>query len=268
MNKLSNKYNIIVLIITLLFTGCTQPKNYLPGYIEGEYTYISSGIDGTLFDLPVERGQSVNKGDLLYQLDQQPEKANVNVINSNIGNLQAQVNFSKIHLERVQNLYAKNATFKEDLDAAQTDYESKQHQLAAYQAQLIQTEWALDQKTIHAPVNGYVFDTFYRVGEKVAANHPVLAILAPENIKVLFYVPENLLSQIKLGQQITFSCDSCKNKTAATINYISPQAEYTPPIIYSKDTRDKLVYLIRASMPANIAQNFHPGQPIDVYLNP
>ncbi len=268
MKKQFNKYFRILIILTVFSTGCSKSNNYLPGYIEGEYTYISSGVDGTLFNLAVQRGQTVNKGDLLYQLDPQPEKANVNVIISNIGNQQAQVNFARVHLARIQELFNKNATFKEDLDAAQTDYDSKLHQLAAYQSQLIQTQWALNQKTMSAPVNGYVFDTFYRLGEKVAANHPVLAILAPENIKVLFYIPETQLSQIKLGEQITFSCDSCTNKTAATISYISPQAEYTPPIIYSKDTRYKLVYLIRASMPVNIAQNFHPGQPIDVYLNP
>jgi HlyD family secretion protein len=182
--------------------------------------------------------------------------------------LQAQVIYSKVHLDRVKILFAKNATFKDDLDEAQSDYDGKSQLLAADQAQLIQTEWSLQQKTMYAPYGGYVFDTFYRVGEKVAAVHPVLAILSPDNIRALFYIPETLLNQIKLGQTITFSCDSCNGKTSATIMYISPQAEYTPPVIYSKDTRYKLVYLIRASMPANIAQNFHPGQPIDVYLNP
>lgn len=260
------KYFKITLMLILFCSGCSSSENYLPGYIEGEYTYLSSGVDGTLFNLDVQRGQAVNKDQLLYQLDPQPEQANVAVSNSNIGSLQAQVNFAKVHLERIKALYAKNATFKEDLDQAQSTYDDQSQKLSATQSQLIQTEWALQQKTMYAPVNGYVFDTFYRVGEKVAANHPVLAILAPQNIKALFYVPEKILSKIKLGETITFSCDSCANQTHATISYISPQAEYTPPVIYSKDTRYNLVYLIRASMPENIAQQFHPGQPIDVYL--
>lgn len=268
MKKLLNDYYKICLLLILFCAGCSESNNYLPGYIEGEYTYISSGVSGTLFNLSVIRGQHVNKGNLLYQLDPQPEQANVEVIKANIANQQAQVAFAKTHLERTQTLFVKHATYQEDLDRAQTDYDSNLHQLAAYQSQLIQTEWSLQQKTIYAPVSGYVFDTFYRIGEKVVADHPVLAILAPENIKVLFYIPETALNQIKLGQRITFSCDSCHGQTDAIISYISPQAEYTPPVIYSKDTRYKLVYLIRASMPANIAQNFHPGQPIDVYLQP
>ena len=120
---------------------------------------------------------------------------------------------------------------------------------------------------MHAPVSGQVIDTYFRVGEKVPLDQPVLAILAPENIKVLFYIPEMQLSQIKLGQTIEFTCDSCHNRTAAKISYISPTAEYAPPIIYSKDSREKLIYLVRADMPKDIAQKFHPGQPIDVYLS-
>lgn len=264
---MKNILRIFCIIFTLFCSGCSQEHNYLPGYIEGEYTYIASGVSGTLFNLNVTRGQPVKKGELLYQLDPQPEQANVAVINSNIASQQTQVNFAQIHLQRIQTLLTKNATFQEDLDQAQTEYNNKLHQLDALKSQLIQTEWSLQQKTQYSPVDGYVFDTFYRKGEKVVENHPVLAILAPENINVLFYVPEKTLHQLNLGQTITFSCDSCQNKTSATIIYISPQAEYTPPVIYSKDTRDKLVYLIRAAMPINIAENFHPGQPIDVYLN-
>ncbi len=264
MKKLISRF---LLIFILACSGCNQTHNYLSGYIEGEYTYISSGVSGTLFNLNVMRGQPIKKGQLLYELDPQPEKANVAVINSNIANQKTQVNFAKIRLERIKTLLAKHATFQEDLDQAQTDFDGKLHQLDALKSQLIQTEWSLQQKTQYSPINGYVFDTFYRVGETIVENHPVVALLAPENIKVLFYVPEKSLSQIKIGQTITFSCDSCDHKTSATISYISPKAEYTPPVIYSKDTRDKLVYLIRASMPAHIAQNFHPGQPIDVYIN-
>lgn len=248
-------------------TGCSDSNHYLPGYIEGEYTYISSGVDGTLYQLYVVRGQPVKKGDLLYELDPQPETAAVNVSKANIADLQAQVNLASLTLQREQSLYAKKAAAKADLDSAQTDFDSKSKQLAADISQLVQTEWSLQQKTMYAPVSGQVFDTFYRVGEKVQANHPVLAILAPENIKVLFYIPETSLSQIKLGETISFSCDGCSGNTNATIEYISPEAEYTPPVVYSRDTRYKLVYLIRASMPENIAKNFHPGQPIDVYLN-
>lgn len=258
----------ILVFFIFLCVSCSTSSSSLSGYIEGEYTYISSGVAGTLFNVLVSRGQSVKKGDLLYQLDPEPEKSNVEVIQNNIGSLQPQVDFAKKQLERQKQLYARNTTPKASVDQAQSDFDSKSKQLDSLKAQLKETEWSLNQKTIYSPITGEVFDTFYYVGEKVPENHPVLSILAPEYIRVLFYVPESLLSKIKLGQTIAFSCDSCNKKTLAKISYISPEAEYTPPVIYSKDTRNKLVYLIRADMPANIAKNFHPGQPIDVYLNP
>ncbi|MBI5448296.1 MAG: efflux RND transporter periplasmic adaptor subunit [Gammaproteobacteria bacterium] len=254
-----------VFLLALFVTGCSDGKHHLSGYIEGEYTYIASGVSGTLFNLFVQRGQVISKDTLLYKLDPEPEKASTEATQANIADLQAQTAFAKLQYERQHTLYAKQATPKASLDQAQTDFSSKSQQLAATQADYIQSHWALAQKTMSAPVSGQVFDVFFRVGEKVQANTPVLAILAPENIKVLFYVPEALLSQLTLNQEIHFSCDHCK-RTAATISYISPEAEYTPPVIYSKDTRDKLVYLVRASIPADTAKHFHPGQPIDIDL--
>jgi HlyD family secretion protein len=255
-----------VLLTILFIISCSDHSKSLSGYIEGEYTYISTNVAGTLTQLAVQRGQQVVKGDALFTLDPQPESDTVNAAKATLKQDQAEVDLAKIQLQRQQILYTKNASDKSNVDEAQTDYQSKWEILQAAEANLYQAQWALNQKTVSAPVDGLVFDTFYRLGEKVPVTNPVLALLAPNNIRVIFFVPEGMLSKIKVGQTIKFSCDSCKQETEATINYISPQAEYTPPIIYSKDTRDKLVYLIRAQMPRDTAKKFHPGQPIDVSL--
>lgn len=253
-------------ITTLIFLSSCSSDHTLYGYIEGENTYISSSISGTLFNLAVDRGQTIHKGDLLFELDPQPEKDAVEQSKATLAQLDAELVFDKTQLERQKKLYEKNATAKENLDEAQKNYDSKLEQIQATHAQLKQLEWALSQKTVYAPIEGKVFDRFFLNGEKVPANQPVLALLSPSNIHVLFYIPEKERSKIHIGQAITFSCDSCKNKTKAEINYISPDAEYTPPVIYSKDTRNKLVYLVRAKIPENSAIQFNPGQPIDVHL--
>lgn len=265
--KLFLKYTILGVLYLFFCIGCSPRESSLPGYIEGEYTYISSGIAGTLYDLFVERGQIVQAGDALFRLDPEPEKATVQVSKANIGMLEAQLTYSKSQLARQKQLFIKHATPKSTLDLAQSDYDSKLQQLNAYKSELTQTYWSLHQKKIYTPVNGEISDTFYRRGERVPENHPILAILEPKNIKVLFYIPEKSLSLIHVGEEISFSCDSCNHTTAAKIIYISPEAEYTPPVIYSKDTRDKLVYLVRASMPDDTAKHFHPGQPIDVHFS-
>lgn len=259
---------ILLPLFCFLCISCSSKnEKTLSGYIEGEYTYIASGIGGTLIQLNVKRGQTVKKDDLLFTLDPQPDQAAMEAEKANVEQLQAEVALAKIQLARHQNLFLHNATDKSTLDEKQTDFDSKTKRLQAAQKILAESEWTFQQKTVYAPIAGYVFDTFYRLGEKVTANQPVLAILAPENIKVLFYIPEKQLSTIHLGQTITFSCDGCKSATKATINYISPEAEYTPPVIYTQDTRYKLVYLVRAEMPEEIAKEFHPGQPLDITLD-
>ena len=88
--------------------------------------------------------------------------------------------------------------------------------------------------------------------------------MTPDNIRLIFYIPEEHFSQIKLGHEVTFECDGCQTAQKARITYISPQAEYTPPVIYSRESRAKLVYRIEANLPVKSAMNYHPGQPVQV----
>ena len=258
----------LFIICIALITSCSQEDDkVLSGYIEGENTYVSTGITGTLVDLKVQRGQIVKKNDLLFTLDPEPDKSAMEAAQANVEELEAEVELAKVQLGRFKKLYTKNATDKSTLDQKQTDHEAKQKRLAAAKEQLAEAKWAFHQKTVYAPVSGIIFDTFYRKGEKVIANQPALAILAPQNIKVLFFIPEQQLSSIKIGQTIYFNCDGCKEATKAKITYISPEAEYTPPIIYAEKTRYKLVFLARARLPLETALNFRPGQPLEVYLN-
>src|SRR5579872_6765487 len=89
-----------IIICILACASCSASYESLPGYIEGEYTYIASGVAGTLWELVVTRGQAVKQGDLLYTLDPQPEKASVDTSKANIADLEAQVAFAKVQLER------------------------------------------------------------------------------------------------------------------------------------------------------------------------
>ena len=104
---------------------------------------------------------------------------------------------------------------------------------------LAQAEWRLAQKSVRAPVAGLVNDTNYVSGEWVGAGLPVLSLLPPQNIKLRFFVPEMSLGAIKVGQQVKVHCDGCSMPIGAQISFISPQAEFTPPVIYSRETRAK-----------------------------
>ncbi|MBV9914038.1 MAG: HlyD family secretion protein, partial [Sinobacteraceae bacterium] len=95
---------------------------------------------------------------------------------------------------------------------------------------------------------------------------PVVRLLPPGNIKIRFFVPENLLGSIRLGSRVALSCDGCSQDISADITYVSADAEYTPPIIYSNETRGKLVFMIEAHPASTDATRLHPGQPVSVRL--
>ena len=137
---------------------------------------------------------------------------------------------------------------------------------AAARAALEQAEWKLGQKAVAASRAGLVFDVMYREGEWVQAGRPVVRLLPPDNIKVRFFVPETLLGALTIGKDVLLRCDGCPAEIPAKVTYISTESEYTPPVIYSNETRSKLVYMIEARPSADKAADLHPGQPVEVKL--
>ena len=131
---------------------------------------------------------------------------------------------------------------------------------------LEQAEWRLGQKSVAAPASGLVQDTFFVEGEWVGAGRPVVSLLPPGNLKARFYVPEASLASVKPGQAVEVSCDGCPAPLASRITFVSSQAEYTPPVLYSKESRVKLVFLVEARLDAAASQRLNPGQPVDVRL--
>jgi len=134
----------------------------------------------------------------------------------------------------------------------------------AARAAVAMAAWRLDQRRVAAPVGGRVADILARPGETVSAGAPVVSLLPPANILVRFFVPETALSTVHKGDRVALHCDNCPNDLTATISFVSPQAEYTPPVIYSESSRSKLVYLIEARPRPDQAPLINPGQPIEV----
>ena len=150
------------------------------------------------------------------------------------------------------------------LSARDDQVKAQAANVAAARAALEQAEWRLNQKAVAASAAGLVFDVMYREGEWVRAGSPVVRLLPPENIKVRFFVPETLLGALTLGKDVVLRCDGCPAEIPAKVTYISTESEYTPPVIYSNETRSKLVYMIEARPSADNAAVLHPGQPVEV----
>ncbi len=147
----------------------------------------------------------------------------------------------------------------DEIRAAEADAKAAREVLA-------QNEWRLSQRAMAAPAAGLVHDTYYNPGDFVPAGSPVVSILPPANVKARFYVPEPELARLKPGMQVTLACDGCGAPIGARIDFVSDKAEFTPPVLYSKESRAKLVYLIEARPAQADALKLKPGQPVDVTL--
>lgn len=134
----------------------------------------------------------------------------------------------------------------------------------AAHAALAMAQWRLDQRHMAAPAAGVIADLLAFPGETLTAGAPVVSLLPPGNIFVRFFVPEPRLAEIHAGDQVTLLCDNCPAGLRGTISFIAPQAEYTPPVIYSEASRAKLVYMVEARPPRDQARLINPGQPIAV----
>jgi HlyD family secretion protein len=111
-----------------------------------------------------------------------------------------------------------------------------------------------------APAKARVEDVFFHAGEWAPANQPILSLLPDARIKVRFFVPERELAAYRIGRTVRFSCDGCASGLTAKIEFVSPRPEFTPPVIYSREARDRLVYMVEARPSVRL----NPGQPVDV----
>ncbi|HEY0627906.1 MAG TPA: HlyD family efflux transporter periplasmic adaptor subunit [Sphingomicrobium sp.] len=155
------------------------------------------------------------------------------------------------------------------LNAARQTASARRAQIAAARAQESQARGGEREVAIRvgqlappAPSAARVEDVFYRPGEWVAANQPIVSLLPDDRVKIRFFVPEQEVARYRPGRNVRFSCDGCAGGLSAKISYVSPRPEFTPPIIFSRDSRDRLVFMVEA-LPAKPA-NLMPGLPVDV----
>jgi HlyD family secretion protein len=139
--------------------------------------------------------------------------------------------------------------------AAEAQVDQARDALAEAQAQL-------DRTGPSAPSAARVEEVYFQDGEWAAANQPVVSLVPDDRVRLRFFVPEQALSSYRVGQSVSFTCDGCAKGLSAIIDYISPRPEFTPPVIYSRESRDRMVFLVEAR-PAD-PRALNPGQPVDV----
>jgi len=264
------------LILPLALAGCEEKhdQGWL-GYGEGDSAMISAPQAGWVTALKVERGTAVKRGDLLFVLDSTTQEAGreqasnaLNQARASLKQEQSNLVYTRTELMRQESLARAHAGTPTQLDLARTNEQQSVAKIGQLQAQIGQMEanlkgaaYGLAQRQITSQTEGPVQDIYFRPGEYVPASTPVVSVLPPANVYARFFVPESELPKVKLGQKVQVNCDDCKPMTA-TITFIAAQAEFTPPVIFSVNNREKLVFKLEARAPAGLA--IHPGQPVTV----
>ena len=239
--------------LCLAAAGCTKENDgKLQGWIEGDFIFVSPDEQGRVEQLLVREGDAVMKDQLIVVLDSDLQKSDRGVAQATLSNAQQA-------FDRAQQLAKSGSGTQKDFDVAQALYREALARLDAAQTRLA-------RRKLLSPVEGLVQQVYYRPGETVPVGRPIVSLLPPGNVKVRFYVAEPLLARVAIGDPIRFGCDGCPPDMEGKITFISRNAEYTPPVIYSMEERNKLVYLVEAR-PTD-PKALRVGQPIDVTITP
>jgi HlyD family secretion protein len=267
----------LALLLCLALAGCDQPKDHpWLGYAEGEDAFIAAPQAGWVAHLNVKRGDWVKAGDSLFTLDdiaqasqRDQAEAAIAVAQSQRSAAAADLDLKRKELTRQAHLLAAGAGTRQSYDVARAAYDSAAAQVGQIDAQIAQARaslagasYNLSERGIVSRTTGRVQDVFFRTGEYAPAMTPVVSILPPENIFIRFFVPETEFAHIRLGQRVAIACDGCAGNIVATVTFIASEEEFTPPVIFSRDNREKLVFKIEARAPGGLKLN--PGQPVEV----
>lgn len=231
----------------------------------------------------------------LDNLKQPRRQTEIAALQAQLHAAQVQQRLTWIHLQQHEKLLAKHFVAQIKLDEARsaheqaiTQVEALKKQIATYEntlgrqdeiqaaeadlmaarAEIEQKTWAVETKTVVAPIAGEITETYYQPGEWVPAGAAVASLLPDSKRRLRFFIPETQLASINIGDRVEGHCDSCSEPIRARINFISAQAEYTPPVIYSRGSREKLVFRVEAIPSIEQASRLRPGLPVDVSIVP
>ena len=284
----------VLAVAIMLAAGCARrDATGFQGYLEGEFVYVAAPLPGRLEKLAVQKGARIEAGASLFSLEQSAEISSLREAAERLRQAQARAaaELSSLELRRATRLHETTVMSDDDYDRLRFNHErntklvaetaahlataqlggrsdaiaAAEAETAAAQAALDRAGWSVAQKTQAAPVAALVYDTLYREGEFVPAANPVVSLLPPENIKVRFFVPEAGFAALKAGDRVHVAITG-RPELEARISYLSPRPEYTPPVLYNRENRSKLVFMVEAVFDPAAARDLHPGQPAEVTL--
>jgi len=220
------------------------------GWVEAQMIFVSADEAGRVEDLAVHEGDAIEAGAPLFKLDDELQRAAVAENEAAVVNARHSYDRAKELLKRS---VGSQKAFDDALSALRTA-----------EARLNSARTRLDRRSVKAPASGTIQEVYFRQGEMVQAGRPIVSMLPPGNVRVRFFVPQATLPQLHIGDRVAVRCDGCASGLVARINFISAQAEFTPPVIYSQEERARLVFRVEAT--PERPEDLRAGQPVSVAL--
>jgi len=243
---------LAALALLVPLAGCNEHRDPgFQGWVEADMIFVSPDEAGRVTKLNVREGDEVKAGEQIYSVDDDLQLADLNQ--------------NKATLANAQQSYDRAASLSKTGSGTQANLDAAVSALRVAEAHVVTSQTRLARRIGFAPVSGVIQQIYFREGEMVQAQRPVLSIMPPGNMKLRFFVPETELPKLAIGDEVRVTCDNCSADLTAKIYFIATTAEYTPPGIYSLDERNKLVYLIQARPSRPDA--LRVGQPISVFVN-
>jgi len=237
-------------VAAAVYFGASGPPRQFEGWVDADFIFVSPDEIGRIDTLSVREGSVVQVGSPLFTLDDDLQRAAVAENEAYVANAQQDY-------KRAEELLKKAV-------GSQKTFDDAKGALRSAEAKLNSAKTRLERRRRTSPVAGTIQEVYFRGGEMVEPGRPIVSILPPGNIKVRFFVPQATLPSLHIGDRVLIRCDGCRDDLFAHVSFISAQAEYTPPVIYSLEERSRLVFRIEA-IPEH-PDAFRIGQPATVIL--
>ena len=255
---MKRRFAAIVVVLLAITGGVASYVYFAPGgapteyqgWVEADFIFVSPDEMGRVDTLSVREGSRVEVGSPLFTLDDDLQRASVADNEAAVINAKQAYSRAEVLLKRAV--------------GSQKAFDDAQAVLRSAEAKLNSTRTRLERRRRVSPVEGTIQEIYFRVGEMVDAGRPIVSILPPKNVKIRFFVPQANLPAIAVGDRVLVHCDGCRNDLYARVSFISAQAEFSPPVIYSLEERARLVFRIEA-LPEE-PEEMRIGQPASVAL--
>lgn len=248
------------------------------GVVEAHLRFFSAEYNGLLMEINVARGQAVDPDTILFVVNQELQQSDVNEqkneLIKNKNTIEANIRLEKLREARFlrrKALKVNTYISQDEIDVINTELEQVRIRLAELTGELevintriTKAETIFGKQVVKTHDAGVVQDIYYRLGEYLIAGHPVVSVLVPEDVRVIFYVPHHMYAKTVLGQEVVVTDRTAGIRVPGKISFVAKEAVFNPPVMYSEDQWSRLVYEVEATVNDKEAVKLHPGQTVTI----